>query len=422
MPEQSAAPLRPAPARPRGRAYGVLSSRPRLRALLVSLLCLPIGAVAFTVAFGLTYEQFGERGIEVLTGFLMLDLLIGFAACLAVGPVRGSTAGNALLLIAGIFSAFAFPAWVVAAIRFGERRSLGLDAAIVSVMVLGSTGVAWWQDAMLGVAPEPLLSATVIAVMTVAVLLWGRARSTRAALVAALREQAESAELARIALARNREAELARARAEERSVLARDMHDGISHRLSVVAMHAGALASREDLSPEQVRLAASTVREAAAEAGSMLREALTALRDPAGSAPASPLPSAASPDALTADARDRGMTVALTWRGLTPEELAGRPAQAIALARVVEEILVNAAKHAPGSALEIEVSRVSGEVVLLAGNPLPAPEAAPDAASALGTGHGLIGISERACLLGGRASHGPTAEGRFEVEVRLPWA
>ncbi|RGE20382.1 sensor histidine kinase [Leucobacter sp. wl10] len=403
---------------PAKRANRVLGGRPALRALLVSLLCFVAGCVAFLVSFGVTFGLYGQAGIDALSGFLLLDLLVGVAACIAVGPVRRSTAGNAILIVTGIFSAFALPAWIVAVIRFGERRSLPLDAAIVAVMVIGATGVAMWQDAALGAeAGNPLLAAGVAAGPTAAALLWGRVRGTRDALLEASRERAVSAELARAAVERSRGAELARARAEERGALARDLHDGISHRLSVVAMHAGALASREDLSPEQIQGATRTIRDAAAEAGELLREALTALRDPAERPSGAPLPTAASIETLVAEARARGARVSLHWQDLTPEELAGAAAQAVTLARVTEEVLMNAAKHAPGEPLEIEIARQAGAVALRARNRL----AERRSGSPLGTGHGLIGVSERASLLGGHAAHGPTGDGGFEVEVRLPW-
>ena len=394
------------------------ATRKSMHPILVSLLCVGAGAVCFVVSFGLSFDLYGESGIEALTGFLMLDLVVGLAAGIASGPVRRRAVGNALLLAAGIFSSFALPATVLAIVRLGERRSLPSDAAIVSLAALGSTGMSLWQDTVVGITPEnPLLIAAGSAALTIGLLLWARMRATRAALIDALRKQAESTEQARAALEKSYEAELASARARERSALARDMHDGISHKLAIVSMHAGALASRDDLSPQQVRDASHTIRNAAAEAGELLREVLIALRSPDAGPQACPLPTTESIEALIAAAQARGSRVSLIWRNLTPSELRAGSAQAVALARIVEESLMNAAKYAPGEFLDIRIAREGNVLVLNASNRLG--EAAPS--SPLGTGHGLIGIAERARLLGGRAASGPTTDGRFEVEVELPW-
>ncbi|MEZ5086291.1 MAG: histidine kinase [Tessaracoccus sp.] len=398
-----------------GQAHRVLGSHPRLRAFLISLLCLVIGAMVLLTSFGVFIEEHGDAGVAAFGGFFLLDLVVGIIACIAVGPIRRSTVGNALLILTGIVSSFALPAWAVAVVRFGERRSFPLDATMVVVMAAGVAGMSVWQYSGLGAQSDFLPTIALSAVATIALLFWGRSRSTRAALITALQRQAESAERERAALAQNRETELALTRGEERRAIARDMHDGISHQLSIVAMHAGALASRGDLGPEQIRDAAQTVRDASAQAGDMLREALTALREPAEDAQASPLPSATTIDALVVAAQARGATVSVTWQETTPEEIP--PAHAVALARITEEIIMNATKYAPEEALEITIALEADALVLRARNRLSAR--VPD--SAIGTGHGLTGIAERAGLLGGTATHGPTPDDHFDVIVRFLW-
>lgn len=395
---------------------------PRLWALLVSAVCCGVGALAYVVLFGLTLDESGEAQIAVLAPFLVADLLVGIAASIAVGPLRRSIVGNVALVLAGVVSSFAMPAAIVALVRLGERRSLTLDASLTVTMAFGMAAMSSWQDAVAGstqtgLAGSPLAVALVAAVMAAGPLLWGRVRGTRAALVTALREQAAAAERANAALARSREIDVQRARAEERRALARDMHDGISHQLSVVAIHAGALASRDDLPPEQIRSTAQTIRDAAATAGGMLREALTALRDPADLGEAVPLPTAASIEALVEAARLAGQDVNLTWRGITPEEVACFPARAVTLSRILEEALMNAAKHAPGEAVTILIAREPGQVVLRAENRLPARPPQP----VISTGHGLTGVAERVSLLGGASWSGTTPERHFRVEVALPW-
>lgn len=395
---------------------------PQLWALLVSAVCFVVGALAYVVLFGLTLDESGEAQIAVLAPFLVADLLVGIAASIAVGPLRRSIVGNVALVLAGVVSSFAMPAAIVALVRLGERRSLTLDASLTVTMAFGMAAMSSWQDAVAGstqtgLAGSPLAVALVAAVMTAGPLLWGRVRGTRAALVTALREQAAAAERANAALARSREIDVQRARAEERRALARDMHDGISHQLSVVAIHAGALASRDDLPPEQIRSTAQTIRDAAATAGGMLREALTALRDPADLGEAVPLPTSASIEALVEAARLAGQDVNLTWRGITPEEVACFPARAVTLSRILEEAFMNGAKHAPGEAVTILIAREPGQVVLRAENRLPARPPQP----VISTGHGLTGVAERVSLLGGASWSGTTPDHHFRVEVTLPW-
>ena len=87
----------------------------------------------------------------------------------------------------------------------------------------------------------------------------------------------------------------------------------------------------------------------------------------------------------------------------------------VALARILGEVTLNAAKHAPGTALRVTISRKGEQVHLRARNPLPAaPSAAPS------TGHGLLGVQERARLLGGDARHGVRGDD-FEMEAWMPW-
>ncbi len=197
-----------------------LGRRPRLRAILVSAACLVAGSVLFLTMFGLTLETAGEAGLDALAGFLLVDLVVGLVACVAAGPVHRSTVGNGLLVVAGVVSSFAIPAWVVAVVRLGERRSLRTDAVVVIGTTLGGTAMLLWHDATLGVPTDnPLIAAGLIAVLTTAIVLWGRVRGTRAALVVASRQQAESAELARRALADNREAELSPGRGRRNAAL-----------------------------------------------------------------------------------------------------------------------------------------------------------------------------------------------------------
>ena len=208
-------------------------------------------------------------------------------------------------------------------------------------------------------------------------------------------------------------------RAEERAALARDMHDSVSHHLSAIAMHAGAIAYREDLDPETLRRTATTVRDAAQQANRELREVLVALRTTADAAPLASLPTLQE---TIERAREGGQQVDLELAGLTPEELQqlGR-GTVVALARILTEGLANAAKHSPGAPVSVVLARREEQVVLTVRNPLTGADAerAP-AQTVLSTGHGLVGVEERARLLGGSARWSRTGHA-FELEAWMPW-
>lgn len=398
----------------------LLGARPRLRAALISACCVVLGAGVFLVLLGVELEEGGGDlpGPWVLLVFL--DALLGLAACAAVGPIRGSRVGNIAIVVLAVGSSWALPAWIVSVARLGARRSYRLDGGVVLITVLGGLGYAMLRDpATAALVNEALVTVLGALALTVVVLLWGRVRGTRSALVAALREQAKSAEQARGAAVLMREAEIAQARAEERSAIARDMHDGISHQLAIVAMHAGALSYRADLSAEQQRTTAHTVRDAAADANVMLREALLALRQNDDIRPTSPLPSTASLERMVDTSQAAGHEVSLQWKNITAAALAQNPQRAMTLARITEELLMNARKHAPTASVSVLVEGTAEAVTLHVSNPV-ATHHHGHSSDALGTGLGLIGVTERAELLGGSARYGTTAVGTFEVEVRLP--
>ena len=126
------------------------------------------------------------------------------------------------------------------------------------------------------------------------------------------------------------------------------MHDVLAHRISQVSMHAGALAFREDLTPEEVRASASVIREKAHEALTDLRGVLGVLRGADGEPALAPQPTYADLAELVAEARESGLNVEFHDRVSAPSEVpdaAGRT-----LYRIVQEGITNARKHAPGSA------------------------------------------------------------------------
>ena len=404
-------------------------------ALAQSLGSAGVGMLLVLIGFGALLIEFSDQPPLGLVGMYIADALIGVGASSLIGPLRFlrpgrlHTAAHLLLAAAVGLSTWAMPAAALALYRIGLRRRTVLDVAVI-LLVAGTSMTALSLDSRFrGAEPEVevLVAMGIMVVLALIPLLIGHVVGTRHELLASLRERAASAERERetarreaaaaeseaAALMRERDAEAARVRAEERAALARDMHDSISHHLAAIAMHAGAMAYREDLSPQALRAASGTVRDAAQQANRELRTVLSSLRTAEDDAP---LATAPTLEGIIERAREDGQDVALTWEGLAAEELEGRDrSTVVALARILAEVTLNAAKHAPGRALRVTISREGERVHLRARNPLPAV-----ASAAPSTGHGLLGVQERARLLGGDARHGARGD-HFEMEAWMPW-
>ncbi|MEV4459841.1 histidine kinase [Microbispora sp. NPDC049633] len=212
-------------------------------------------------------------------------------------------------------------------------------------------------------------------------------------------------------LEREQQAVADRARLRERARIAGDMHDSLGHDLTLLAVRAGALELDPGLDPRQ-QAAVRELREAAAAATERLREIIGVLRtDDEG---ADVAPREESVETLVERARDSGVPIVAEDLGGTGD-LA--PMTSLAVRRVLQESLTNAAKHAPGATVRVALASDDGVVTLRVAND-PAPAAAPpDVASG---GSGLVGLAERVRLAGGVLRAGPAPGGGFEVTARLP--
>lgn len=224
----------------------------------------------------------------------------------------------------------------------------------------------------------------------------------------------QEAKMERIAaLERERELLADAARAEERAELAREMHDVLAHKISLIAMHAGALAYRDDLGAEETRPVVGTIQQSATQALEELRTILGRLRQiDAEGAPARPQPTLAGLDALLAEHRVVGRQIEADVRiDGEPHDVLSRHAY-----RIVQECLTNAARHAPGAVVQLAIAGSPEDgLSIRAANQLSLITV-----DSPGSGLGLVGLEERAELLGGRMSAGPKG-GDFVVEVWLPW-
>lgn len=207
-------------------------------------------------------------------------------------------------------------------------------------------------------------------------------------------------------------ARIDRARLAERERIAREMHDVLAHRLSLVAMHAGVLAYRTDLSTAETHETAQLIQRNTQQSLDELRSVLSTLRG-ADAPPEPPQPTLAELPVLVADG-DQHQDVDLHLE----VDPASVPAAISRHAyRVVQESLTNARKHAPGAPVSIEVDGTPGGMLQVrVSNPV-ADLAGTDRS---GGGFGLLGVTERAESVGGTASHG-LQDDRFVVEVGLPW-
>lgn len=216
----------------------------------------------------------------------------------------------------------------------------------------------------------------------------------------ALRGRAEQAERERDLLAQ-------RAVAAERRRIAGEMHDVVAHRVSVIAVQAGALSVIGD---EQVVGIGEVIRKNSTTALSELRDMLRVLRDdPARDGAAHGIESIGD---LVADSRSAGAEIDVRL----PDPLPDAPAQVSRAAfRVVQEALTNIGKHAPGARADISVTAWDGELVVEVCN--PAATAAPTALPS--SGFGLISMRERVSLAGGTVDAGPTDDG-YRVRAVFP--
>jgi signal transduction histidine kinase len=263
------------------------------------------------------------------------------------------------------------------------------------------------------VRPDPDLAYTPAVVwsvlITVTILGWGMFVRSKRQLVLSLRDRAQRAETE------------ARLRAEQaqrlaREAIAREMHDVLAHRLTLLSVHAGGLEFRPDASREEIARAAGVIRESAHEALQDLREIIGVLRAGEHDDGSRPQPTLSGLDTLVAESREAGMKVVLDQR---VAEAAAVPASVGRTAyRIVQEGLTNARKHAPGAEVAVTVSGGPGEgVAVSVRNPAPEGDAPP----VPGSGQGLIGLTERATLAGGRLEHAACVDGGFELRAWLPW-
>ncbi|WP_053755247.1 sensor histidine kinase [Streptomyces sp. MMG1533] len=202
---------------------------------------------------------------------------------------------------------------------------------------------------------------------------------------------------------------------EERTTIARELHDVVAHHMSVVAIQAEAAPYRVENPPPELERAFVTIRENAVAALTELRRVLGVVRAEDYEAPDAPQPTLADLDALLANVRDAGLAVDKTVTGAVRELPQGVELSAY---RIVQEALSNTLRHAPGAGARVEIGYVLGGLGLrIVNDPPPAPALVKPSP---GAGHGITGMRERVSMLNGEMTAGATDAGGYEVTVFLP--
>jgi signal transduction histidine kinase len=295
---------------------------------------------------------------------------------------------------------------------WGPPQLIALLAAFCLAGVRHQRAVLWWMWALtlipwwlwlnadLAKLGGPVGATIVFTATTIAVdSIGSRLRAQRA--LAVQRESTE-AERAR------------RAVLEERTRIARELHDVVAHHMSLIAVRAETAPYRlSDLS-DSARAEFGSLSAAAREALADMRRLLGVLRhdQPAVLAPQ---PQLSDLPVLVEAARQAGVSVELSVPGALDRVPSG---VGVCAYRIVQESLSNASQHSPGAAVTVSVDQESGAVLLRVANGPGTPTAV--SRTERGAGGGLTGMCERVTLLGGSLSVGPAPDGGFVVSAVLP--
>ncbi|MGI8881549.1 MAG: sensor histidine kinase [Jatrophihabitans sp.] len=347
---------------------------------------------------------------DVAPAAKLIDLLLGLLACVLLWWRRRYPIPIAIVVMIGsAFSATLSMAAILLVFSTAVHRRTAQALAVGAGFTVTSLcfSVIRPQDTPM------LVNILVTLAFVAAFVAWGMFVRARRQLIVSLRERAERAEA-------DQRMQAERARTAERTRIAREMHDVLAHRISLVALHAGALELRPDLSPDEVKKTAQLLRSTARQALEELRDVIGVLRsDDAGASdrPPPPQPTLADVPRLVADSRAAGENVQLAVDVPAESEVpvgVGRDAY-----RIVQEALTNARKHANGTATRVAISGDPGAgLTVCVRNKLPLTKAT---APLPGAGAGLVGLQERVSLAGGVFSYGPDGHDDFVVTAELPW-
>ncbi|MEU1807686.1 sensor histidine kinase [Micromonospora aurantiaca (nom. illeg.)] len=379
----------------------------------------PLRGVAFDAAvcglvvfFALSGYLAGQTGLPAfVVGLAMAAVL--FVRRTHPSVVVALVAALALVQVIAGWGPLSYDVAVLIAlysvVKYADRLRDGIVAGIVAAIggvlaALQTPGAwPWWTGAFF------------YALVTGAIWLAGLNVRTRRLYVLSLEERAATLE-------REREAEARAAVAEERTRIARELHDVVAHSMAVMIVQADGVRFTLDRDPATAREAAKVVADTGRQALEEMRRLVGVLREPT---PAPPVPAAAEPahrrpalvelPALLDRFRAAGL---LITRGGAGSPRALPPGLELTVYRVVQESLTNALKHAGvGASVELTLDWDAAAVVVRAvddGGGRPVVRPAPSG------GHGLVGMRERVGVYDGSLAAGPTLAGGWRVQARLP--
>ena len=357
-----------------------------------------IGLFVFAAVFSVLTSDSVVIDPDLPPVLLAADQATGALACGALflrrrWPVQLAVA----LLVTGTLSHFVTGATLVALFTVAAHRPPRTTAWTAA---LACAPVPFFLARGLEPGTADTDSALAYFALVVAALSWGLYVRSRRQLIVSLRDRADRA--------------ADEARREAREDIAREMHDVLAHRLSLLSLHAGALEFHPDADREEVRRAASVVRDGAHQALEDLREVVGVLRAPEDEV--RPQPVLSDVRRLVAESQAAGADVTADMRVDSPQAApaaVGRTAY-----RVVQEALTNARKHAAGEPVVVAVCGGPGDgLTVTVRNRVPP---GVPAAVVPGAGRGLVGLAERVRLAGGELRTG-RVDGDFRVHARIPW-
>jgi signal transduction histidine kinase len=339
----------------------------------------------------------------------VLDVVFGSAACLALWFRRSRPLAVLLVSGSGVVFALAIGAALVAIFNAAVR---GRGRTLVVAVLLALAGSIVFP--LVNPGAGPVFKQRFPGFMLTAIAFgWGLFVRVRRELIVSLRERADRLEA-------EQEQRDEMAREAERRRIAREMHDVLAHRLSLLAIHAGALEFQPEASPAEIAQAAAVIRTSAAAALDELHEVITVLREDTANDTAAPQPTLVQLPDLLEESRAAGMDLRtrldIVDTGSLPAAL-GRTAY-----RVVQEGLTNARKHAPGATVDVAVSVdcPHGVMIEVISHPPPPGLKPVDPPRATGARSGLIGLAERLALVGGKLEHGLNVDGDFVLRATVP--
>jgi signal transduction histidine kinase len=352
-----------------------------------------------------TEARVGQAGVTVGAVLLVVPLawrrrapiavlaaLLGWFAWMALVVVTASP-GSPLTAVVALGVAF----YTVGAQTAGRRSITGFACGLAGLIAIDFAGGGVFQTA--GVRPGVWL------IMTVAWLV-GRELRRRRAEMQELRDRAAEVE-------HEREERLRIAAAEERSRIARDLHDVVAHSVSVMVVQSQAAQRVLEQDVGAARDALRSIETTGRQALTELRRLLGLLRDADGEPSLVPQPSLQYLDELLAQIREAGLPVDLTVEGAPTALPQGVDLSAY---RIVQEGLTNSLKHAAAHRVCVLVRYAPAELEI---------EISDDGSggaetTANGAGHGLVGMRERVALYGGELQAGRGEDGGYLVHARLP--